>query len=298
MKRTAVWFLLPLAILSAANAQITVEVVGDGSGYDLLGSASNPEVAAYRSTDILKTFDADGDNAYGTLGVLAFGNGGARINKQPFTLRTQVGIGWAKFSAGENFWTIAQNVEDSESMDSPIATVGGRVSDWGSVGMLTAYGNTKNGNWVEMLSFKFGRGAPQSFRMGLIAGTQFTKTGHWDPTGLRVTADGGKTFATVTDLENNENGHANLVFFDIHLNGADSGTLAIWGQQKRRNPVQKKREYSWSNNIEGASLTAIVFDEIPDSKGHYVDIPEPKGYGLWIGCMALASVTLRRGVYL
>jgi hypothetical protein len=288
--------LLSVAFLSVATAQITIEVVGDGIGYDLMGEFTK-EVSAYRSTGIVKTFDADGDNVYGTEGVLAFGNGGVRLNHQPFSIHTQVGVSWAHFSPGQHFWSIAQDRLDSKPMDDPTAAVSDHVVNWGSVGMLAADGMPGSGAWAEMLKFDIHSGAPQRFRLGLIAGSQFAPSGHWDPTGLRVTADGGRTYATVIQLENNKNGHANMVFFDVNLNGSKSGTLAIWGQQERLNwPVRNKGGVQ-NPNIEGASLTAIVFDRISGREGAYVDIPESRSYSFLVGGMALALAMFRRRTY-
>ncbi|WP_372847154.1 family 43 glycosylhydrolase [Pontiella sp.] len=232
----------------AAHAAVNITLVGDGSGYDVVGTgAADHEATAYRSTGVTKTYDIDGDQAYGTAGLLMFGDGGAEVNNQPFTKRTQVGVDWATFSQGSDFTSIAQGYGQGP-MDDPTAAIGATVADWGTVGSAVAAGNSgAAGNWNEIVSFTVDASAPQQFRIGLVGGTQGQSDGRWDPTGYRLSE--GTTIVTVAGLENNGNGNPNFVFFDVDLNGETSGTFTIEGQQRL--------------NTQGASLVGVTFDVPP-----------------------------------
>ena len=235
----------------AAQGAIRISAVGDGSGYDLLGNATN-EAAAYRSTGVGKSFDIDGDNAYGTAGLLMFSNGVGGINQQPFSLHT-VGQPWATFTEGADFQSVAQSVEQGP-MDDPTAAVSPAVPDWGSVGTaVTTSGGS--GATRTILAFTISAKAPQRFRLGLVGGTQNHRDGRWDPTSYTVSA--GTAEATVSGLENNANGLANLVFFDIDLNGATNRTFTISGTQRLA--------------THGASLTGVTFD-VPGPGGEFTPV--------------------------
>ncbi|MDF7824029.1 family 43 glycosylhydrolase [Pontiellaceae bacterium B12227] len=256
----------------AADAAINISLVGDGSGYDILGTgAAGHEATAYRSTGVTKSFDVDGDHAYGSAGLLMFGDGGAEINNQTFTKRTQVGAGWATFAAGSDFTSIAQGYGQGP-MDDPTAAISTAVADWGTVGSAVAAGNSgAAGNWNEIISFTVDASAPQQFRIGLVGGTQGQANGRWDPTGYRLSD--GATTVTVTGLENNGNGNPNFVFFDIDLNGETSGNFTIEGQQRL--------------SSQGASLVGVTFDDAsgggfptaPDIEYFVVAHTETEGLG-------------------
>ncbi|VGO13216.1 hypothetical protein PDESU_01770 [Pontiella desulfatans] len=250
MKKTT-GMILALGMLSATYGAVTIDLVGDGTGYDLLGNGAGNEAHAYRSTGVAKTFDVDGDDAYGTEGLMVFGDGGAEINNQLFTKRTQVGAGWATFAQGANFISVAQGYGQGP-MDNPTNAISADVADWGTVGAMVSAATGGAGTWGEMVTFTFDAGAPQQFRIGLFAGTQAQSNGRWDPTGLRISS-GGVTNA-VTGLENNTPyGAPNWVFFDIDLNGETSGTFTIEGQKRLA--------------TQGPSLAGITFDTVVAAPG-------------------------------
>ncbi|CAA6692159.1 MULTISPECIES: PEP-CTERM sorting domain-containing protein [unclassified Lentimonas] len=273
-----------VAILAASltsQAAITADVVGDGTNYDILGTtnatdALTNQANSYRSTGVTKTFDVGvNDNVYGTDGVFMFGNGLVADNGRPYSLHTQVGASFATFSAGANFSSVAADATQGP-MDDPTLTPGTTVADWGVVGFGTKADTGNAGAWGEVLEFTFDASTPQQFRIGLFAGTQSAADGRWDPTGIRLTDGSGNVLtdgvddATVGGLVNNTNGAPNIVFFDIDLDGALSGTFGI--------------EISQRNASQGGSLTGVTFDVIP----------EPSSYALLAGCLALTSVMLRR----
>jgi arylsulfatase A-like enzyme len=242
-----------------ANAAVSISVVGDGSGYDILGAGwASDEATAYRSTGVLKTFDVGGDNVYGTEGVFMFGDGFVINNHLPFSSHTQMGASWATFSPGAHWRNVATDSTQGP-MDDPQKSISDTVSDFGVVGFCTG-ASRKAGNWGEMVTFATSDASPQQFRIGLVAGTQSASDGRWDPTGLRITADGGSTYATVTGLENNHGagtfGFPNWVFFDVDLNGETWVTFSIEGQQRL--------------STQGPSLTGVTFDATPTSAPNHV----------------------------
>ena len=266
----------------AVNAAIIVSVVGDGRGYDLLGTtnatnALTNEANSYRSTGVTKTFDVGvNDNVYGTDGVFMFGNGTNIGNGKPFntTNTTQVGASWATISTGASWGMIAADTTQGP-MDNPTLTPTVATADWGVVAFGSKGNAGKGGAWGEILEISFNSSTPQQFRLGLVAGTQGLQDGRWDPTGIRITdgtTNGGVSgiYASVGTLQNNRNGAPNFVFFDIDLDGATSGTFGI--------------EISQRTAFNGSSLTGLTFDVIP----------EPSAYALLAGCLALTSVMLRR----
>lgn len=240
-----------------ANAAVEITPVGDGTGYDILGTgAADNEATAYRSTGVVKSFDIDGDHAYGTEGLMMFGDGGAEINNRPFAgYHTQVGAGWATFSQGADISSVAQGYGQGP-MDDPTAVISASVVDWGTVGSAVA-GNAGVGTWSEVFTFTVDAAAPQQFRIGVISGTQGQSNGRWDPTALRISS-GGVT-NSVAGLENNTTyGAPNWVFFDIDLNGETSATFSIEGAQRLA--------------TQGVGLTGITFDVPPG--GVLPTIPE------------------------
>lgn len=242
-------------ICCAACAEIKISVVGDGTGYDVLGTADN-EAAAYRSTGIPKSFDVDGDNVYGTEGLLMFGNGEGERNLLRFPTYTRVGMPWVAFSPGADFRNVAQAVERQGPMDDPTRPIKATVPDWGSVGsMVTTDGGC--GAEREIMRFTILPGAPPRFRLGLVGGTQDQKDGRWDPTSYTLSA--GTVAATVNELENNGNSYANFVFFDIDLNGAtNTTTFIISGTQRLAR--------------QGASIAGVTIDLPPGSASTYIPI--------------------------
>ncbi|BDS07209.1 hypothetical protein NT6N_22490 [Oceaniferula spumae] len=240
-----------------AHSAISVTAVGDGTGYDILGdgSATN-EATAYRSTGVVKTFDNNGDNVYGTNGVFVFGDGTTNNNGQPFGLNTQVGLTYTSVTSGADVTSVATDPIQGP-MDDPTQPIGVTVSDFGFVGFATVPSGGA-GNWGEVLEFTITADMPQLFRIGLIAGTQAAANGRWDPTGLRITDGEGNAFASVTGLENAGTGGdgaadratPNWVFFDVDLDGATSGKFGIETQQRL--------------STQGGGFTGFTIDAVPE----------------------------------
>ena len=227
----------------AANAAIQISLVGDGAGYDETG------VRDFRSSSVAKGFDADGNNEYGTEGLFFFGTAGSAGNNKPWAGNTTaVGASWITgYAAGADFLSISEQTNYGP-YDNP--TLGGAtVADWpmNAIGVASGGGA---GLWAEVLTFSIDAAAPATFRIGILSGTQGDSTGKWDPTGLRLSVDGGAA-AEITGLENTSGSTPGWVFFDVVLNGETSGTFSLEGQNRLAG--------------QGTAISGVTFDLIgPD----------------------------------
>jgi hypothetical protein len=243
--------MLAFGMFSMSYAAITIEPVGDGSGYDLLGAGTaTDQVSAFRTASVTKTFDVDGDNIYGTAGSFFFGADdmveGTGLN---FSEHTQTDVSWATFAnAGgvDNIREFANTI----NLDDPALTTGADRN----LNAFNTRGDTGNaGAWGSILSFDFTAATPDKFRIGIWGGNEATEDDRWDPTGYRLSADGGTTWATVTGLEasgdiGGPDSGLNIVFFDVDLAGAETGTILIANQQRTAK--------------QGGSIAGVTFDEV------------------------------------
>ena len=223
----------------SANAAITISLVDDGSGYD------EPAMSGFRSTGVVKSFDVDGDGVYGTAGTFFFGQGGAaNINGQPFSRHTDNLPAWvAGAASGANFGSVAEYSTYSP-IDDPTLTPTNDVADWprSAIGLSTLGGA---GTWSEIMTFTVS-GEPTAFRLGIMAGNEGNSDGRWDPTGLRLSIDGGPAVA-VTNLPI-VNSTVGMVFFNIASDGS-GGTFSVEGQQRKSG--------------QGPSIAGLTFDVSP-----------------------------------
>ncbi|WP_372846129.1 hypothetical protein [Pontiella sp.] len=235
-----------LGMLSASHGAITIELVGDGSGYDENG------VNAFRSTGVVKGFDVDADHAYGTEGLFFFGDGLPNDGGgNSFATHTQVGASWATFAQGADFTSVAEGGTFSYAIiDDPSLPIAPDVDNWG----IRSGGGVANvtpgaGTWQEIVTFTIDGSTPDAFRIGIMAGN--LNNVNWNPSGLRISVDGG-TPAEVNDLPGTT-GQASFVFFDVSLNGATAGTFSIEGQRRAAS--------------QGASMAGVTFDVIDPPDG-------------------------------
>ncbi|MGJ8673532.1 PEP-CTERM sorting domain-containing protein [Rubritalea sp.] len=243
-KTTTILLASSLALLSAANAAV-ISAVGNGTDYDITGI----EAQSYRSTNVAKSFDADGDNAYGTLGYLVFGGDNTQHNSEEFS----TGTNWV--SSNPSFvTTIAANDAatvthrnanyDASAYDDATLAIGADVADFGNGAILLMNTSTTNGDWYELLTFDVDT-TVTTFRLGIMSGQDNDATGKFDPSGFRVSFAGGAAtevtgVAATTDT-------IGMVFFDVTTDGT-AGTFSIEGQRSTSHP----------------SLAGVTFDAVPE----------------------------------
>jgi predicted GH43/DUF377 family glycosyl hydrolase len=227
----------------SANASINIALVGAGSGYD------ESAMSDFRSTGAAKSFDMDGDEVYGSAGTFFFGQGGdENINGQPFSRHTERLPDWVNAATfGTNFLSVAEYSTYS-AIDDPTLTPAFDVDDWprSAIG-LSSQGAA--GTWSEIMTFTVDVTAPTIFRLGIMAGNEGNTDGRWDPTGLRLSVNGG-TAVEVTDLPI-MNSTVGMVFFNVVSDGTSGGTFSIEGQQRK--------------STQGASIAGLTFDVDPDA---------------------------------
>jgi cytochrome c peroxidase/sugar lactone lactonase YvrE len=233
-------------MVCASNAAINITAVGDGDGYEISGD----EVAAFRSTGTAKSFDADDDNAYGTAGYLVFGGaatsegghelfGDATAYSHPSFVTT--------FATGNDFLSISKYLT-YPLYDDPSEPISETVADFGATAVAVANANTGAGAWNEMLTFTIDATAPSSFRVGLMAGSESNTDGRWDPSGLRISFEGG-TAVEATGLS--IIAETGLVFFDISVTEGTTGTFSIESQRRA--------------TTGGSSISGVTFDTNAES---------------------------------
>ena len=239
--------------VAAGLDPVTINVTGDGSGYDETG------MQGFRSTNVTKTYDVegeDGDNVYGTEGLFFIGdsaNGPAYFDAT-FANFTQVGATWTSFSAGSDAsnYNNPAGAWNYSDIDDPSATPGVDVADWSiQSGYVRQTADGTVGDWDELLTFTTDNTAPDKFRVGVMAG--HFDNGAFHPSALRLVADSGTTYevtAEVTGLSTAPARLTGMVFFDVNLNGRSAATFSVFGQR----PATR-----------GASLAGIMFDEMPPS---------------------------------
>lgn len=232
-----------LALVGAglAFADINIQAIGDGNGYDETG------MRAFRSTGVTKGFDADGNDEYGSAGVFFFGvSDGTPANGQGWDGNTtEAGPSWVTgYAQGAEFNSVSEHTGYGPYDDPTLS--GTDVADWSMNGIGVAIGGGV-GAWAEVMTFSIDDSAPENFRVGIMSGTQTTSDGRWDPTGLRLSADGGAA-VEVTGLELTDGSTPGWVFFDIDLNGAAGATFSIEGQNRLAG--------------QGTAISGVTFDQV------------------------------------
>jgi hypothetical protein len=231
-----------LGLACAANAAMEIRVAGPASGYAETG------VQSWRSTNAPKSFDADGDNVYGSAGLFFIGKtGSARPDfDAKFANFTKVGAPWADVSPGADasYYCTPTAAWDYADIDDPDVAPGVEVADWSiQSGWVRNSGAGSVGDWDELLKFTVDPGAPKKFRVGVMAANMDNRSYH--PSALRLSEAGGSS-VTVSGLATTARS-TGMVFFDIDLNGETSGTFSILAQR---------------STAQGAGLAGVTFDVI------------------------------------
>ncbi|MEP2775314.1 MAG: glycosyl hydrolase [Luteolibacter sp.] len=234
-------FLLFLAIaLSLSSAVsyggVSIAKVGSGTGYD----ATTAQAKAWRSTSVAKgSLDFSGYEYFGNAGFWTAGDGtdATSYDGSPVWVST--------FVRG----SVAAAISSYTSYDNPTLLVASTVADWATTGI--SGDTTGGGSWNTYLTFNITNEAPGTFRIGVMAGNEQTSDGRWDPTGLRLSFNGG-TAVAVTGLEVTALG---MVFWDVTVTGGTTGTFKIEGQGRTTGIA--------SGSQRGGSMSAVTFDIIP-----------------------------------
>lgn len=218
-----------------------VELVGNGVGFDLSGD----EVASFRSSNVTKSLDVDGDNVYGSAGYFFYGNGVDNTSNSESRPSWISAFGTpADAVAVHDHYTV---------IDDPTAALTGDVVDWVSSGN----GYTRNetpGQWEALLTFTVNTSAPREFRLGVMAGNVGGDDGRWDASGFRILSS-GVVLNTVTGLDID----LGIVFFDVTLPDGFEGTFSIEGET--RDDVVDR----------GPSIAGVIFDTTGSASGGYAD---------------------------
>jgi hypothetical protein len=233
----------------SSNAAMSISRVSDDPGYD------ESSMSGFRSTGVTKSFDVDGDHVYGTAGTFFFGlGGGSNISGQPFSRHTDNLPSWVSgVAAGTNFGSVAE-YDTYSLIDDPTLASTNDVADWArsAIGLSTLGGV---GTWSEIMTFTVDETAPSAFCLGIMAGNEGNTDGRWDPTGLRLSVDGG-TAVAATNLPI-VNSTVGMVFFNITTDGT-VGTISVEGQQRLSG--------------QGPSLAGLTFDV--STNGVFQTLPE------------------------
>ncbi len=238
-------------IFSATNeAEITSATVTfdvERASFSAVGSLRNYHITGneainYRSTGVPKTFDLDGDlndNVYGSSGYYFFGNGrnaDSNTNSTPSWV-TNISVDGLRFASSSNY----------TSFDDPTLPIAGSVNNWNSTTVAVSNSDVATGGiWTQLLSFSVNGNVPPKFRLGIMAGNEGSGDGRWDPSGLRLSFEGG-AMVEFNDLEVTNLG---MVFVDVELADGITGNFIIEGQTR-----------SLGSNIRGPSIAGITIDE-------------------------------------
>lgn len=235
-----------LGLAFAAQAAVTIGTVGDGIGYDTIGT----QASSFYTTSETKSFDVGtADNQYGSDGYLVFGGDQGNINGDDYGDTTRYAEKIPTFFTGGSFIvdtgaTLVRNNTSQVPMDDPDAAING--ADFAFSGYLM---NNSSSGEQTMLQFAVANTDATSFRFGVIAGNENGTS--LDPIGLSLAFSDG-TSASVTTLET-FNGYdpttdIGMVFFDVALDANTTGTFTLLATEGGGNPT----------------IGGVTFDVIPE----------------------------------
>ena len=201
---------------------VTIERVTTGTGYDI----SQSEAVAFRSTGIAKTYDMDGDNAYGTEGYVFFSTGSGTGSFDFNTYRRGGALWLDSIDAGTDYENSSQFGTYAD-FDNPGANISPDVADW----IITGYARSEvgaGGTWAELITFRVGDNTPETFRLGVLAGNFHATT--IDPSGIRLSVNGSVP-VEATGLSTD----VGMVFFDVSIPDGVNATFSLEAQRSGAN---------------------------------------------------------------
>jgi hypothetical protein len=223
-------------ITIAAPGGVTISTVGDGDGYDIIGT----EAASFYTTNVVKSFDVGStiDNKYGTDGYYVFGgsNGATAEYNSSGQFAASVPTFVDSFSA-DTAVTLARNNSSQVPMDNPAAVSNGTDFVYGGYLMNNASAGTTD---LPMLDFSVTTSEAVSFRLGVISGNESNADSRYDPTAIRLSFIDGTT-TNITLLEalpglSPTNG-IGMIFFDVAVDAGVSGTFSLTATERSNNPT-------------------------------------------------------------
>ncbi|MFC5050756.1 PEP-CTERM sorting domain-containing protein [Rubritalea spongiae] len=251
-----------LVLISSANAAVHISTVG-GTGYDITGV----EATAYYTSSVLKTYDVNGDNKYGTDGYYVFGGSGTNNNAEYNTAGAFASLtpSFVTSITADSSVTLSRYNSSQTAMDNPVAAMEG--TDFGNAGYLMNNG-TAGTTDLPMLSFAVTNSDAMTFRFGVLAGGEQAADGRYDPTALSLTFIGDGTTASVSTLPVIAADDLGMVFFDVTLDAGTTGTFTLAANERSQN----------------ATINGITFD--------VAAVPEPSSAVMLFG--GLGGLILRR----
>lgn len=243
--RGAILFCVVLCSLSEDPVHAEITVHGSNSNYEETGG----DWLTMGSNDI------DGSGGLGSDGFFFFGDfDGDNESNQPFSLHVKSEPSYVTaFEQGANWTSAADEFASYGPIDNPNDLNGS--NDLAGVGLTTNGGAGTNN---EVMTFTIEGLAPGGIvRVGVLAGTEGSTNGRWDPTS--ITLSEGTNSATVGNHDTNPlplnpgGGNTGWVFFDLDANG----TYAV-STTKRL-------------DTQGSGVGGLTFDSV----GAVLDITDP-----------------------
>ncbi len=243
----------------------------DAATVSYVGIQTN--VAGYRSTGVVKTFDLDGDNVYGSAGYVVYGTdiagnttAGSVPTADPLT-----------YSAGDrqtlksipSYLTLTSNGQNQlavsygyKLIDNPTLTPASTVAD--VEGGAALRGTVTPGTEVSMLNITINSGAPATLRIGVMVNNADSYAGT-----VRLTQTTGGS-ASSGQIGYAHTSTVDILFFDL-ANYAVNDVFTLY--LKKNSPVS-------GNTNTNVLYGGLVFDATA--------IPEPASLGvLSLGGLAL-----------
>lgn len=198
------------------------------------------ETVAFRSSGVVKTYDADEDDVYGSLGYYFYGDGAgsSTVESLPDFITA--------ISRGSNSLAVVSN-DAYDDFDDPTAAPSTEVADWSNTPInISSDGDVDS--WSELSTVTLSSTEAVAFRLGVLSGN-ITNSAR-DPIGLRVVVDGSVSDPVAYSNLSNSLG---LVLFDVVLPEGliSNATLSIQAQHR--------------TDGDRTHITGFVFDDVPDT---------------------------------
>ncbi|MDF7801955.1 Ig-like domain-containing protein [Pontiellaceae bacterium B1224] len=215
-----------VSITVLAAADVSISAVGDGAGYDVIGT----EASSFYTTNVVKSFDVGTvDHKYGTDGYLIFGGASSTSTGEYGTPGTYVQSTptFLDTLEADASITLIRNNTSQGPLDDPSAVTNG--TDFVYAGYLL--NNVNVGTERQMLTFSVTNSEAIRFRLGVLGGNE--KNTGLDPEGVRLSFSDGVTTELVSSLEmltgTDPAAGIGMLFFDVEIGEGVTGTFTLYG---------------------------------------------------------------------